>query len=131
NNACPFGSFVEGRPSLCMMTSNVFGSITAENLGYARVEIQEAVALCHPGCRVVVHLKPTDARDLDGCEEWMKAGQWGEIWRTRCSTRWTSRYSWSMTMEVLHSPIELRKACSAPLVEVEPFWILSSILTKR
>ncbi len=37
NRVCPFGNMVEGRPSLCMMTSNVFGAITAQNLGYARV----------------------------------------------------------------------------------------------
>lgn len=60
NRVCPFGQFVEGRPSLCMMTSNVFGSIAAQNLGYARVEIEEAIAQGHPGCRVVVYLRPTD-----------------------------------------------------------------------
>lgn len=60
NRACPFGSYVEGRPSLCMMTSNVFGSIAARNLGYARVEIEEAIAMGRPGCRVVVHLKPVE-----------------------------------------------------------------------
>lgn len=60
NRACPFGKFVEGRPSLCMMTSNVFGSITAQNLGYARVEIEEAIASGHAGCRVIVHLKPLE-----------------------------------------------------------------------
>jgi predicted ArsR family transcriptional regulator len=57
NNACPFGDKVLGRPAMCMMTSNVFGVIAAENLGYARVELQEAIALGHPGCRVVVHLE--------------------------------------------------------------------------
>jgi predicted ArsR family transcriptional regulator len=61
NKACPFGSFVEGRPSLCMMTSNVFGYIVAQNLGYARVEIPESIATGHPGCRVVVHLRPDPA----------------------------------------------------------------------
>jgi predicted ArsR family transcriptional regulator len=59
NRACPFGDQVLGRPSLCMMTSNVFGSITAENLGYARVELQETIAEGHGGCRVLVHLEPT------------------------------------------------------------------------
>jgi Methanogen output domain 1 len=44
NRACPFGDFVRDRPSLCMMTSNVFGRIAAENLGYARVELQETIA---------------------------------------------------------------------------------------
>jgi predicted ArsR family transcriptional regulator len=60
NRVCPFGEYVNGRPSLCMMTSNVFGSIAAENLGYARVEIAEALALGHRGCRVIVHLKPSE-----------------------------------------------------------------------
>lgn len=60
NHACPFGEFVNGRPSLCMMTSNVFGSITAHNLGYARVDIEESIAQGHAGCRVVVYLKPTE-----------------------------------------------------------------------
>jgi predicted ArsR family transcriptional regulator len=59
NRACPFGDQVLGRPSLCMMTSNVFGSITAENLGYARVELLRTIAEGDPGCHVVVHLQPT------------------------------------------------------------------------
>lgn len=58
NRVCPFGNMVEGRPSLCMMTSNVFGAITAENLGYAGVEIDEAIALGHTRCRIVIHLAP-------------------------------------------------------------------------
>lgn len=68
NRRCPFGEHVEGRPSLCMMTSNVFGSITAGNLGYARVRIEEAIARGHPGCRVVVHLKPIDTPEPDARE---------------------------------------------------------------
>ena len=32
NRACPFGDMVRDRPSLCMMTSNVFGHITAKIL---------------------------------------------------------------------------------------------------
>lgn len=68
NRACPFGEYVEGRPSLCMMTSNVFGSIAARNLGYARVEIEEAIAMGHPGCRVVVHLKPTESPEAGSRE---------------------------------------------------------------
>lgn len=58
NRVCPFGKMVEGRPSLCMMTSNVFGAITAENLGYAGVEIEESIALGHSGCRIIIHLAP-------------------------------------------------------------------------
>lgn len=68
NRACPFGRFVEGRPSLCMMTSNVFGSIAAQNLGYARVEIDEAIARGDPGCRIVVHLTPADEPEPDARE---------------------------------------------------------------
>jgi hypothetical protein len=36
NRRCPFGEMVEGRASICMMTSNVFGSIIADNLGFAK-----------------------------------------------------------------------------------------------
>jgi predicted ArsR family transcriptional regulator len=63
NRACPFGDKVLGRPSMCMMTSNVFGAISAQNLGYAKVELQETIAEGHGGCRVVVHLKPTEAAE--------------------------------------------------------------------
>ncbi len=59
NRACPFAEKVVGRPSMCMMTSNVFGVIAAENLGYSKVVLEETIAEGHPGCRVVVHLKPT------------------------------------------------------------------------
>ena len=69
NRACPFGDKVHGRPALCMMTSNVFGSIAAENLGYGKVELQETIALGAPGCTVVVYLKPTEeAAAADGRE---------------------------------------------------------------
>jgi predicted ArsR family transcriptional regulator len=59
NRQCPFEDKVVGRPALCMMTSNVFGGIAAENLGYAKVEIQQAIARGDAGCRVVVYLKQT------------------------------------------------------------------------
>lgn len=69
NRRCPFGDQVEGRPSLCMMTSNVFGSIAARNVGYAKVDVEEAIARGDEGCRVVVHLKPTEeARRSEGRE---------------------------------------------------------------
>jgi predicted ArsR family transcriptional regulator len=68
NRACPFGELVRDRPSLCMMTSNVFGRIAAENLGYARVELPETIARGHPGCRVVVRLVPGEAPDPQGRE---------------------------------------------------------------
>lgn len=68
NRRCPFGRHVEGRPSLCMMTSNVFGSIAARNLGYARVRIEKAIARGDPGCHVVIHLKPVDMPEHDSRE---------------------------------------------------------------
>jgi len=58
NRACPFAEKVIGRPSMCMMTSNVFGVIAAENLGYAKVSLERTIAEGHSGCRVVVYLKP-------------------------------------------------------------------------
>ena len=61
NRACPFGAMVADRPSMCMMTSNVFGSIAANHLGYAKIELQETIARGDPGCRVVIYLQPTDA----------------------------------------------------------------------
>ncbi|MBO3461263.1 methanogen output domain 1-containing protein [Aetokthonos hydrillicola Thurmond2011] len=69
NRRCPFEEKVLGRPSMCMMTSNVFGYIAAENLGYAKVELQETIAQGGAGCRVVVYLKPTkEAQEADGME---------------------------------------------------------------
>ena len=69
NNACPFAEKVIGRPAMCMMTSNVFGVIAAENLGYSKVVLEETIANGAPGCRVVVHLKPTpDAEAVEGRE---------------------------------------------------------------
>jgi predicted ArsR family transcriptional regulator len=61
NTACPFGEFVRGRPSLCMMTSNVFGAIAAENLGHAGVRLERTIAAGDPGCRVIVLLRPGEA----------------------------------------------------------------------
>ena len=60
NRACPFAEKVIGRPSLCMMTSNVFGVIAAENLGYSKVVIEESIARGDAGCTIVVHLQPTE-----------------------------------------------------------------------
>ena len=60
NRQCPFEDKVLGRPAMCMMTSNVFGTITAENLGYSQVELTETIANGAAQCRVVVHLQPND-----------------------------------------------------------------------
>ncbi|MFK8014595.1 MAG: methanogen output domain 1-containing protein [Gammaproteobacteria bacterium] len=67
NTACPFGHYVHGRRSLCMMTSNVFGKIAASNLGYARVVLEETIARGDAGCRVVVHFEEgEDGREYYG-----------------------------------------------------------------
>jgi predicted ArsR family transcriptional regulator len=73
NRACPFGDKVIGRPALCMMTSNVFGSISAENLGYAKVVIEKAIARGDAGCRVVIHLQPNGAAEEATGREYFKA----------------------------------------------------------
>ena len=61
NRACPFGELVRDRPSLCMMTSNVFGHIAAQNLGYAAVDLERTIAEGHLGCRVTIYLRASDA----------------------------------------------------------------------
>lgn len=57
NNRCPFGEeAVQRAPSLCQMTSAVFGGIAARNRDHARVVLDERIAVGDPGCRVVVEL---------------------------------------------------------------------------
>lgn len=60
NRQCPFAEKVLGRPAMCMMTSNVFGSIAANNLGYAKVELRQTIAEGHAQCVVAVYLQPTE-----------------------------------------------------------------------
>jgi predicted ArsR family transcriptional regulator len=73
NRRCPFGDKVIGRASMCMMTSNVFGAIAGDNLGYAKVELQETIALGNPGCRVVVYLTPTPEAQAAHGREYFRA----------------------------------------------------------
>lgn len=68
NSRCPFEDKVLGRESMCMMTSNVFGLIAAENLGYAKVELAETIARGDGRCRVVVHLEPGSGQHATGRE---------------------------------------------------------------
>ena len=69
NTQCPFEEKVIGRPSLCMMTSNVFGTITAENNGYAKVILDETIAQGCDRCKVTVYLDNTDeSQSKDGRE---------------------------------------------------------------
>lgn len=57
NRRCPFGELAHDRPSLCMMTSNVFGRIAADNVGYARVELGQTIAQGADHCLITVYLK--------------------------------------------------------------------------
>lgn len=76
NRACPFGKTVAGQKAMCMMTSNVFGSIAAEANGYSRVELEETIAEGHAGCRVVVHLGlPEDSATATGREYFRSVGR--------------------------------------------------------
>ncbi|MEV1119450.1 methanogen output domain 1-containing protein [Actinosynnema sp. NPDC049800] len=56
NGQCPFGPEVRQSPSLCRMTTAVFGGIAARNAGRAAVTLEERIAVGDPGCRVVIHL---------------------------------------------------------------------------
>ena len=70
NTTCPFAEKVSNRSSLCMMTSNVFGVIAADNLGYAKVSLDKTIARGDSHCRVVVYLnsEDTEAQDATGRE---------------------------------------------------------------
>jgi PAS domain S-box-containing protein len=61
--SCPFDEFVHQSPSLCFMTSSVFGGIAARNFGYAKVVLHERIALGDPGCHVTVYLRRTAEAD--------------------------------------------------------------------
>lgn len=62
NRKCPFGKMAHNRQSLCMMTSNVFGRIAADNLGYARVALDETIAGGSEQCRITIQLRPDPDR---------------------------------------------------------------------
>jgi len=72
---CPFEDKVKDRNSLCMMTSNVFGVIAADNLGYAKVELDKTIAKGDSMCRVLIYLNPRSkqAQEADG-REYYQAG---------------------------------------------------------
>lgn len=72
NHRCPFGDKVLGRRSMCMMTSNVFGHIASQNLGYAKVELAETIAEGHGGCRVIVHLQHDAEADAAEGREYVR-----------------------------------------------------------
>ncbi len=55
----PSDAFVRQSPSLCFMTSAVFGGIAARNFGYAKVVLHKRIALGDDGCFVTVHIQRT------------------------------------------------------------------------
>ena len=72
NTQCPFEDKVIGRPSLCMMTSNVFGTITAANTDYAKVVLDETIAQGSDKCKVTVYLSDTDESQASEGREYFK-----------------------------------------------------------
>jgi predicted ArsR family transcriptional regulator len=73
NRRCPFAEQVEGREAMCVMTSNIFGAIAADNLGYARVELQDTIARGAQECKIVIYLKPSVVLDDFATQEYFKA----------------------------------------------------------
>jgi hypothetical protein len=58
---------------MCMMTSNVSGVIVSENLGYARVLLEETVAKGDAGCRVVVRLRRERSEEAHAGREYVRS----------------------------------------------------------
>jgi len=73
NSRCPFEDKVKDRTSLCMMTSNVFGTIASNNLGYAKVELKQTIARGDSGCHVVVYFKTNEEADNANGIEYIKS----------------------------------------------------------
>jgi len=73
NRACPFAERVADRPALCMMTSNVFGTIAAQNLGYGKVVLEQTIARGDPGCRVVLYLQRSPAAEQAEGREYLRS----------------------------------------------------------
>jgi len=72
NRLCPFAEKVVGKPSMCMMTSNVFGDIAAENLGYAKVVLNKTIAQGDHGCVVTVYLRRSAESDAASGREYFE-----------------------------------------------------------
>jgi DNA-binding NtrC family response regulator len=50
------------------MTSSIFGGIAARNFGYAKVELQQRIALGANSCDICIHLDPVNAETVLGDE---------------------------------------------------------------
>lgn len=57
-HSCPFGEAVMEAPTLCRMTSSVFGGIVRRNRGASAVDLEQRIAVGDPQCRVTVWLRP-------------------------------------------------------------------------
>ncbi|EGV17865.1 sigma 54-interacting transcriptional regulator [Thiocapsa marina] len=68
NSRCPFGEQVKHAPSLCRMTSSVFGGIAARHFGYAKVELRQTIAGGDGSCDVCIYLDPQLAARNEGTE---------------------------------------------------------------
>lgn len=73
NRACPFNEKVLGRAALCMMTSNVFGTIAAENVGYGKVVLERTIANGDPECRVVLYVKHSEEAERAVGREYVRS----------------------------------------------------------
>lgn len=73
NRNCPFAGRVIGRPAMCMMTSSVFGVIAAENLGQAKVVLNQTIADGAPACQVTVYLRDTEEAAAAKGREYFKS----------------------------------------------------------
>lgn len=63
---CPIHHPAKSSPSLCRLTSSVFGGIAARNFGYAKVVLEERIASGKQKCRVTVYLQK--GPDIDAIE---------------------------------------------------------------
>ena len=72
SNTCPFGDKVIGHESLCMTTSNVFGVIASDNLGYSKVSLHETIARRAPECEIVVYLRDSPEANADTGREYCR-----------------------------------------------------------
>ena len=73
SRSCPFAEKIAGQKAMCMMTSNVFGSIAANNLGYAKVQLRETIAEGAAECQVAVFIEMGDEADAADGREYFKA----------------------------------------------------------
>lgn len=79
NTRCPFGDAVKQTPELCKMTSSVFGGIIARNFGYAKVVLNQRIAVGDSNCDVQIFTNPSDGIKYTGDEYHWKIDDDGKI----------------------------------------------------